>query len=182
MLRRRRQDPADPFSGVDPSAMSPRWSPFVADALDARRQWQDVVAGVRPGPTKDRLAELSALVDRGVLAIWETARDADGAERLAAQLDADQVTADHKRALRDPSVDPALRDALAARFASVQRILNAIDEADERLTVLDARLGATVARSIELSVTAGDAGDVGAELDAVIVELDAVRSSLASLS
>lgn len=182
MLRRRRQEQADPLAGVDPAAVSPRWSRFVADALAARRQWQEVVAGVRPGPMRDRLDELSSQVDRGVLAIWETARGAEAAERLADQLDAEQVTADHKRALRDPSIDPALRDALAARFSSVQRILNAIDEAAERLTVLDARLGATVARAIELSVTAGDVTDVGVELDAVIGELDAVRSSLASLS
>jgi hypothetical protein len=182
MLRRRRAEPPDPFTAIDPAAVSTRWAPIVADALAARRQWTEVVAGLRAGPVRDRLSDLSSQVDRGVLAVWETVGDAEAAERLAAQLDAEQVTADHKRAMRDPSVDPALRDALAARFTSVQRVLNAIEEADERLQVLDARLGATVARGIELSVTAGDPGDIGVELDSVITELDALRSSLASLS
>lgn len=182
MLRRRRNEPSDPLAAVDPLALSPRWAPHVAEALAARRRWQGVVSGVRPGPIRDRLDELSPRVDEGVLAVWDTAQRAQAAEAIATGVDAERVTADYKRARRDPSIDPALMEALTARFTSAQRVLNAVEDADERLTLLDARLGALVARAAEVALTAdGDSTGLVAELDAVVGDLGALRDSLASL-
>jgi hypothetical protein len=183
MLGRRRKAPPDPLAHVDPAALPPRWSGAVADAVAARARWQELVTGVRPGPVRDRLAELGELVDAGVLAAWETAVRAVEAGRIAESLDAERVTDDYKRAKRDPTVDPELLEALTARFTSVQRVLNAVDDAAERLRLLDVRLGATVARAAEVALTAGaGAEELGDELDAVVGELGALRDSLESLA
>ena len=132
---------------------------------------------------RDRLGELSATLDEGVLAVWETAVRAVEVGRIVETLDADSVTDEYKRAKRDPASSPELVEALQARFASVQRVMNAVDDADERLRLLDARLGAVVARGAEVALAAGAGSDaLGAELTSVVDELGALRSSLESLA
>lgn len=184
MLRRKPKAPVDPLAHVDPSAAPPRYAAAVADAVAVRRRWQAVVAGLRDGPTKDRMGELGERVDAGVLAVWETATRAAEVERVAEGLDVDRVTADYKAAKRDPAADPALVEALRARFESTQRLLNATDGVADQLRLLDARLGAAVARGAEVALLASPDGALalGAELDAVVGELDALRDGLSSLS
>jgi hypothetical protein len=180
MLRRRRP-PEDPLAGVDPGAVSPRFGAAVTAALDARRRYGDVLAGIRPGPVRDQLAALAVRVDAGVLAVWETTRRATDVARTLDALDPDRVTDDYKRAKRAGD-DPELEEVLAQRFGSVQRLLNTLDDTDERLRLLDARLGAVVAGAAEVALgTVGGAGDVdalGAELDGVVDDLGALRSAL----
>ena len=178
MLRRKRKPAATP----ELAPLPPRWAPVVADAVEVRRRWYELVAGLREGPVRDRLTELGEKIDAGVLAVHATASRAADAERIAATLDADKVTDDYKRAKRDPSVDPALLDALSVRFASVQRVLNALDDVDRQLRLLDARLGAAVARGAEVALTAGEGSDdLARELDAVVGELGALQQSLDAL-
>jgi hypothetical protein len=179
----RRRAPADPLAHVVASAVPPRFQRAVADAVEARGRFAAVVGGIRPGPTRDRLVVLGEQVDAGVLAVWETVQRAAEVERVAAGLDAADATADYKRAMRDPGTDPALLAALKERFESVQRLLNAVDDVDEKLRLLDARLGAAVARAAEVAVVASDdaASSLGRELDAVVGELGALRDSLQAL-
>jgi hypothetical protein len=142
-----------------------------------------MVAGLREGPVRERLASLADLVDDGVEAVWETAVRAADAGRVADSLDVDRVTADYKRIKRDPSADPALVEALTAQFTSVQRVLNSIEETDERLRLLDARLGATVARAVEVTLATGGGDDaLDQELANVVSDLGALRDSLDALS
>jgi hypothetical protein len=185
MLRRKPKAPPGPLAHVDAATLPPRWAPAVADAVAARRRWLDLVAGVRPGPLRDRLAQLGARVDDGVLAVWDTAVRAVEAERVTQALDADRVVDEYKRAKRDPAADPALVEALHARFTSVQRVLNSVEDTARQLQLLEARLGAAVARAAEVALVAGsggrDAEALGEELDAVVGELGALRDSLDAL-
>jgi len=182
MFRRKPKPADDPLVHVDASTVPPRWAGAVADAVEARRRWHDLVAGIRPGPVRDRLAGLGERVDEGVLAVWEAVVRAVEAERIAQALDPDRVVGEYKAAKRDQAADPALVEALSARFSSVQRVLNALDDTEERLRLLDARLGDAVARGAEVALAAGKGGDdLGAELDAVVGELGALRDSLESL-
>jgi hypothetical protein len=180
---RRRRAPEDPLGHVDPAAVSPRFSRPVADALDARRRFADVVAGVRDGPVRDRLAGAGGRLDDGVAAVWDIAQRATDVERTLAALDPERVTDEYKRAKRGDAA-PELEAALAQRFASVQRLLNALDDTDERLRLLDARLGAAVAGAAEVALGAAGAGGaerLGFELDGVVAELGALRTALDEL-
>lgn len=177
MLRRRRP-PDDPLAHVDPAAAPRRFARSVADALEARRRYRDLVAGLRPGPVRDRLAATGERVDAGVAAVWETVGRAGELERLLAALDPDRVTDEYKRAKRSAG-DDALEAALAQRFASVQRLLNTLDDTEERLRLLEARLSAAVARAAEVALGGGTGAEaVGVELDGVVEELGALRSAL----
>ena len=163
--------------------MSPRFAASVAGALGARRRYAEVLAGVRAGPVRDQLVASGARLDAGVVAVWEIAQRATQIERTLAALDPERV-ADEYKAARRSAADPQLEAALAQRFASVQRLLNALDDTDDRLRLLDARLGAAVAGAAEVALgVSGEAGiDVlGAELDGAVGELAALRSALDEL-
>jgi hypothetical protein len=155
----------------------------VADALAARQRFDGILSRLQPGPIRDRMVELRAKLEAGVLAVWETVLRAAEVERIAAGLDADGVLARIKAARRDPSTPPALLAALDAEFESVQRLLNVVDDVDTQLRLLDARLDAAVARAAELAMvtTAEPSALVDGELDAVVTELGALRDSLAAL-
>jgi hypothetical protein len=182
MLRRRRP-PEDPLAHVDPGATAPRFAAAVRDALEARRRYAGVLAGLRDGPVRDQLAAVGARLDTGVQAVWEIAQRATEVERTLAALDPDRVADEYKRAKR-ASASPELEAALAQRFGSVQRLLNMLDDTDDRLRLLEARLGAAVAGAAEVALGAagaGGAGALGAELDGVVGELDALRTALDEL-
>jgi hypothetical protein len=188
MLRRRRaarddgadHQARDPLAHVDPAAVSVRFAAPVADALDARRRYADVVAGVRDGPVRDRLTDAGTRLDAGVAAVWEIAQRATQVERTLAALDPDRVTDEYKRAKRS-GADPELEEVLAQRFGSVQRLLNTLDDTDQRLRLLDARLGAAVAGAAEIALGGGGADRLGTELDGVVTELGALRAALDEL-
>jgi len=67
----------------------------------------------------------------------------------------------------------------------VQRLLNALDDTDDRLRLLDARLGAAVAQAAEIALgTSGEdaAGALDAQLAGVVDELGTLRSALDELA
>jgi hypothetical protein len=179
MLRRRRA-PVDPLAHVDPALVSARFAGAVADALGARRRYADVVAGVADGPVRDRLVDAGGRVDAGVLGVWEIAQRATQVERTLAALDPDRVTDEYKRAKR-AGADAELEAVLAQRFASVQRLLNALDDTDARLRLLDARLGAAVAGAAEVALGVVAPDRLGAELDDVVTGITTLRAALDEL-
>ncbi len=185
VFRRRSSTPPDPLAGIDPAAVPPAYRAPVADALRARTQFGDLVAGLRDGPLQDRLRELGGRVDAGVLAVWRTASQAAEIDRVTATLDPERVTAELKQARRTGAADDVVA-ALQARFASTQRLLNSRDELRDRLPVLEARLGTAVARAAELALTspasaATDIAALEADLDAVVVELGALGAATSEL-
>ncbi len=178
-FRRRPKQPADPVDEIDPAAVPARYRAPVVDALAARRRFDELVATLRPGPLQDRMAELRARVDAGVLAVWRTTTQATELERVVDTLGPDRVADELKRAKRD-GADDAVVDALAARFASTQRLLNSIEDLREHLPVVEARLGAAVARAAELTLTSSAATAteelvaLESELDTLVFDLDAL--------
>ena len=185
VFRRRSSTPPDPLAGVDPATVPPAYRAPVAAARRARTQFGDLVAGLRDGPLQDRLRELGARVDAGVLAVWRTASQAAEIDRVTATLDPERVTAELKRARRAGADDEVVA-ALQARFASTQRLLNSRDELRDRLPVLEARLGTAVARAAALALTspgsaAADIAVLEADLDAVVVELGALGAATTEL-
>jgi hypothetical protein len=66
----------------------------------------------------------------------------------------------------------------------VQRLLNALDDTEARLRLLDARLGAAVAAAAEVALGASGVDAVEAvagEMDGVVGDLDALRLALDDL-
>lgn len=181
MFRRRKAAPGHPEPDV--SHVPARYRRFVDDAHDVRRRYQSVTERLEPGPLRDRMAATGERLDAAVAAIVATVFRAAEIAQLVAGLDAERTTTELKRARRNGD-DPALVEALAQRFESTQRLLNALEDTEDRLRVLDARLGAAVARAAEIAVVGGPdavgghAASVDTDLDAVVLELEALRLGL----
>lgn len=180
MFRRRRSAEADPLAHVDPALAPRRFARSVADAVDSRRRFRELVVGLRPGPVRDRLEGMATQVDTGVAAVWDTVQRVGEMERILAALDPERVTADFKQARRS-GASPEVLAANEARFTSVQRLLNTIDDTEERLRLIDVRLGAAVARAAEVALTSGTGtgtDELDAELAQVVDDLGALRAGL----
>lgn len=188
MFRRRRARP----DGGRPSppllpVVGPRWRPSVAGADRARERFAAVVAPVPDGPLRERLDELGRHLDEGVAGCWAAATRADRLERVVADLDAERITAAHKEARRvaeapgSSEVEVEAARLLAGQHARVQGLLNALEDADGRLRLLQLRLDDVVTRAATLALlpdgVAADAG-VDADLERLVEELDALRAGL----
>lgn len=192
VFRRRAKQPAEPVGPqIDAMAVPPAHRSVVDDALRARTQFHSLLTTTAPGPMQDRLHELSAKVDAGVQAVWEAVQQAVRLEQVVATLDPVRVAEDLKRAKRaeqSGQADGAAVEALTARFASTQRLLNSLDELRQRIPVLEARLGTAVARAAEITLTsaasptASGLDVLDGELDQLVLELGALQAGAAAVS
>jgi hypothetical protein len=190
VFRRRAAQPVDPLAHVDPARAPARMRAHVADALDARRRYRELVEGMQPGALRERMEAAGSRVDAGVEGVWATVMNVQRVEQTLQHLDPEGTAAKLKNARRAVDAgdgDPALLEALAARFASIQQLLNSVDDVDRQLALLDARMGAAVARAAEIalrsgSATVGDVDGLSHQLDSVVAELGAVQQALDSVS
>ena len=178
LFRRRSNEPDDPVGRLDRANVPRRLDPIVADAIRAHTRWRELVSSLEDGPLVARLSEIGERVERGVIDVHGTAVRVGEVERVLATLDPDRAVAEFKRLKRaaDAGAAPAEFDAVRQRFESTQRLLNVVVDAEERLRILDARLGAAVARGAEIALTAG-----GAEFSALDDDLDSVLDDLTAL-
>ncbi|MFN2608948.1 MAG: hypothetical protein ABR511_13840 [Acidimicrobiales bacterium] len=172
---------------IDPSAVAEPWRGFVRSAVAARDRFERAVATTDPGPLRDRLSELAARVATGASEAWRVAKRADALDRAVAEMDARGVQARLERCRADLAATPgrpelaATIEALGNQLASAERLAAVTAGARDRLALVDARLDEAVARALELSLQAGDAGDVaslGTAVDGVVGELESLRQAL----
>lgn len=186
MFRKRAAPPpVDPIAALDRTIVPARMTPLLDQAIGAYSRWTDVQSTVAAGPLADRLATLGDQVRHGVVELHGASARVGEVERVLAALDPEGATDAYKAAKRrsiDGETPPELA-ALEARFASVQRMMNQIGDADDQLRVLHAQLLASVAQCAEIALTAdplrlATAGDT---LDGVVDQLAALRSALVEL-
>jgi hypothetical protein len=172
---------------IDPAAVREPWRTFVRKAVAARDRFDRAVAGTDPGPLRDRLSEMAAQVSIGATECWRIARRANALDEAVAQLDAPGVLAQLGRCQHELHEAPdraeleATVDALRSQLDSAERLAGVAREARERLRRLDAQLDEAVARALELSLRAADAGELdplGSAVDGVVGELESLRQAL----
>jgi hypothetical protein len=173
---------------IDPRALAEPWRSFVGEAQDAARRYRRAVAATAPGPLRERLADIGARIDTGVLESWRVAKRGDALEGALGDLDvrsvADQLrSVEAEAARRGPHGANLERTAAAlrAQLSSASRLGTVAAEARDRLRLLDARLDEAVARAVELSLGAGDAAAAGGlegDVDQLVEEMEALRVAL----
>jgi hypothetical protein len=169
-------------------ALGARWQPYVSKSLEAERQYDGIVSGTRRGPVQARLSELQQHLHRSISDLVAAATRADEIERTLANVDADAVTAAYKQARRaadaasetSSEVPEHLRERaelLGQQHATVQRLLNLVDTAEETLAGLQLRVDQIVVRGLDVAVRANRPDDV-TDLNSQLVELDEALSAL----
>lgn len=186
MPRNERAPAIDPFSLQEP------WRRFVQEAQQAQARFAQAVATTRPGPLRDRLAEIGGRIDAGVHECWNVASRGHVLAGARKQIDTAAIEAELASAranLDAPWAAGAGLDeqvtALESQLASAQRMDTVITDAGTRLQVLDARLDEAVTRAIELSVQATDTvelGGLGSDVESMVEEMEALRLALEETS
>ncbi|HEV7886015.1 MAG TPA: hypothetical protein VGO92_00535 [Acidimicrobiales bacterium] len=168
---------------VDPGRVRDPWRSFVVDALDARRRFGLAAGRARPGPLQDRLRDLARRLDDAVGEVWRIARQGDA---LVSGLDVIDVAGAQAELdeLRDAPASPSKERAEAAlksQLATHERLRRVAGDAVDRLRALNAQLDESVARAVELSLSAGDHDSltgVADQVDSVVGEMEALRQAL----
>jgi hypothetical protein len=165
---------------IDPFALQDPWRTFVRSAQQARRKFDDAVRAAHHGPMRERLTEIGGRLDDAVDECWRVARQGQALTDARSTLD----IADAQRELatldRSSPSQSKTADALQAQLASGQRLEATINDARDRLRLLDARMDEAVARAVELSVEGGDADlqGLGSDVDGLVGDMEALRQGL----
>lgn len=176
---------------IDPMAVQEPWREFVADALQAERRFDEVVNRSRPGPIRKRLQIIDRRIGDGVKECWRIACQGDALAAALRSLDEPgirrqlaEVQEERRRAPANEAATFSLartQSAIEAQLASAQRLRQVADDAASRLRLLNAQLDEAVARSLEISLHAGDVSQLGPlsqDVEGVVVELESLRQAL----
>jgi len=165
-----------------PARLSEPWRGYATGAQRAKERFDQVVAGVAAGPLRDRLQGLSARLDDGIAESWRIARRGDEIVRAIGQIDTATAGAE-LAALRQSGEDrtaagSATVKALESQLASAERLSQLADASRDRLRLLDARFDELVARTVEVSVGAGDSAVLRDDVDDLVTELESLRVAM----
>lgn len=165
---------------MDPFTLGEPWRRFVQGAQRAERQLHRTVAHTRDGPLRHRLDGIVGRLDQAMYEAWEVAKRGHAIDAAIRRLDPTALRARletfERQAADDPS--PELDEAIA----SVRRQLETANRLRtlSNQTALKLRLGQTrfeelVARAEEVSVGASDTDRWESDVDALVIELEALR-------
>jgi hypothetical protein len=170
---------------IDPMQLRSPWRDYVQETMVAQRRYAKIVADTRPGPLRDRLAQIGERIQDGVRESWRIAQRGqvleDGLHQLQTTQANRQLAAARAELERAPSESTRQRVAsLEAQVATAERIIRVGTDAADRLRLLDARLDEMVARAVELSLS-GDQGQLhglDSDVDTLVGEMEALRLAL----
>jgi hypothetical protein len=172
---------------MNPATVREPWRSLVRQAVKAESRFADTVRSTRPGPLRDRLAEVSNQVSVAVDASWKIAQRGNSLDAAVRELNADAIEAElaaRQAELRRSPGRPELEatvSALRRQLESARRLADVARDALDRLRRLNAQLNEAVARAVELSLGPADVGalqPLGADVDGLVAELESLRSAL----
>ncbi len=174
------------FDGINPFALEDPWRTFVWQAKKSQRQFAESVKHTHDGPLRDRLNEIADRINTGVSECWQVAQSGQALTEARARIDLTSITTDLSQLPTGQPLqsNPALAEtakALQSQLDTAKRMDEIIANTRDRLRLLDARLGELVTRVIELSVRPQgleDLAAVGADVDSVVNEMEALRQAL----
>ena len=161
---------------IEPLILGEPWRQLVLRAQSIGNRFDEAVRRCTPGPLKDRLADVNGQVHAAIREGWAIAKRGDVLDDAVSTLD---IPGLERR--RSAATDPAVRQSLENQLSSAQRIAGVSDTAKTRLQRLNAELEESVARAVELSVSAPDTGalqPLGSSVDDIVTELESLRQAL----
>ena len=180
---------------IDAFQVGEPWRRFVLDAQQAERKFDGLVERARSGPIQERLREIGARIGDGVSECWRIAKQGDALDDAIRSLNEQEtyqelleVQEERRRCPDDETAQSALartQAAIEAQLASGRRLRSVADDARNRLRLLNAQLDEAVARSLEISLQAGDVtqlGELTQDVEGVVGELESLRQALEETS
>ncbi|MEO7371230.1 MAG: hypothetical protein ABIZ69_10215 [Ilumatobacteraceae bacterium] len=173
----RRRTPMRRSMPIDPFVLSEPWRRSVSAAQSAQRRYGEIVAATPAGPLRSNMESITRQVQRGVEECWLIAKRGDELDAALNRLDTVSL-----RTRLEQSTDDATRTSLQAQLDSAQRIRATRDDTDQRLRLLNTRLGELLAHAAEVSVGADTTGDLGSAVDDVVTQLESLRLAVEDIN
>jgi chromosome segregation ATPase len=167
---RRRKSPRPKRIAIDPFALSEPWRRSVSSAQSAQRRYTEIVRAIPAGPLRSKMESITAQVQRGVEECWLIAKRGDELDTALNRLDTTSL-----RSRLEAATDDATRASLQAQLDSADRIRATRDDTDQRLRLLNTRVGELLAQAAEVSVGADTTDELGSAVDDVVTQLESLR-------
>lgn len=174
-----------------PRTLRQPWRYHARQAVEAEQRFSQAVATAGPGPLGERLARIDTRMADGARQAVEVARRGDELERALYKLESAVANERRIAELEQDGVtgeEASLIASLRGQVETFRRLEGTVTDTKRRLEVLNAQLDESVARALELGVHADDPtalepqlGGLGAEVDRVVTDLEALRRGLDEL-
>jgi chromosome segregation ATPase len=174
---RRRKSPRPKRIAIDPFALSDPWRRSVSSAQSAQRRYTEIVRAIPAGPLRSKMESITAQVQRGVEECWLIAKRGDELDTALNRLDTTSL-----RTRLEASTDDATRTSLQAQLDSANRIRATRDDTEQRLRLLNTRVGELLAQAAEVSVGADTTDDLGSAVDDVVTQLESLRLAVEEIN
>jgi chromosome segregation ATPase len=174
---RRRKSPRPKRIAIDPFALSDPWRRSVSSAQSAQRRYTEIVRAIPAGPLRSKMESITAQVQRGVEECWLIAKRGDELDTALNRLDTSSL-----RARLEASTDDATRMSLQAQLDSANRIRATRDDTEQRLRLLNSRVGELLAQAAEVSVGADTTDELGSAVDDVVTQLESLRLAVEEIN
>ena len=162
---------------IDPFTLGEPWRRHVSAAQSAQRRYSEIVAGTRAGPLRANMESVTRQVQRGVEECWLIARRGNELDAALGRLDSTSL-----RTRLEQTSDEPTRNSLQAQLDSAQRIRANRDDTDQRLRLLNTRLGELLAQAAEVSVGADSTDELGSAVDDVVTQLESLRLAVEDIN
>ena len=169
----RRRSPAQRPAPVDPFVLSEPWRRYVSAAQSAQRRYSEIVGATPAGPLRANMESITRQVQHGVEECWLIAKRGDELDVALNRLDRPSL-----QARLETSTDDATRSSLQAQLDSAERIRATRNDTDEKLRLLNTRLGELLAQAAEVSVGSDTTSDLGSAVDDVVTQLQSLRLAI----
>ena len=173
----RRRSPRPKRIPIDPFALSDPWRRSVSSAQSAQRRYTEIVRAIPAGPLRSKMESITAQVQRGVEECWLIAKRGDELDTALNRLDTSSL-----RARLEASTDDATRTSLQAQLDSANRIRATRDDTEQRLRLLNTRVGELLAQAAEVSVGADTTDELGSAVDDVVTQLESLRLAVEEIN
>ena len=173
----RRRSPRPKRISIDPFALSDPWRRSVSSAQSAQRRYTEIVRAIPAGPLRSKMESITAQVQRGVEECWLIAKRGDELDTALNRLDTSSL-----RARLEASTDDATRTSLQAQLDSANRIRATRDDTEQRLRLLNTRVGELLAQAAEVSVGADTTDELGSAVDDVVTQLESLRLAVEEIN
>jgi len=155
---------------IDPFVLSEPWRRSVSSAQSAQRRYSEIVRAIPAGPLRSKMESITDQVQRGVEECWLIAKRGDELDTALNRLDSASL-----RTRLESATDDATRASLQAQLDSAQRLRATRDDTEQRLRLLNTRVGELLAQAAEVSVGADTTDELGSAVDDVVTQLESLR-------
>lgn len=165
---------------IDPFGVTEPWRHHVQGALKARRRFDETLAAVPAGPSRDRLAAIGQRIRTGVDECWRIATRGHEIDKAVQRLNLPSARSD-LQLLRSRAADASSAATIASLQAQIQsgeRMQAKSDDIAQRLRLLEVRLSELATRAAEVAVGTRDQEAYGNDVEDVIAQLEGMRLAL----